>query len=142
VKIDVRNIPSEGLLREENILPAILDPDTELIALTGPVAVKAKIFRIGDTLDISAGISAMLELRCSRCLCSYSVPLEKSFRCDHHIEKDEEEADLTPYIRDELMLDYPMKPLCKDSCKGLCRVCGADLNEGGCSCGSTKEKTL
>ena len=142
MKIDARNIPAEGLLREENIPPEALDPDTELIALDAPVAVKAKIFRIGDTLDVSADIRAVMRLLCSRCLCSFSTPLEKSFRFDHLLQQGEEEADLTPYIRDELMVDYPMKPLCKDSCKGLCRICGADLNKGGCSCGSTKEKTL
>ncbi len=142
MKVDVRNIPPEGLLREENISPEELDPETELVSLSGPVAVKARIFRIGDILDINAAISAVLELRCSRCLCDYSVPLEKTFRCDHRIEAGEEEADLTPYVRDELMLDYPVKPLCNDNCKGLCRGCGADLNKGGCSCGATKEKTL
>lgn len=138
MKIDVRNIPPEGLLKEENILPEELEPETEIAALAGPVSVKARVFRIGDILDATVNISAVLEFRCSRCLSPYSVPLERAFRCDHRIEKGEEEADLTPYIRDELMLDYPIKPLCKDSCKGLCRGCGADLNKGGCSCGTTK----
>ncbi|MFA5430055.1 MAG: DUF177 domain-containing protein [Candidatus Omnitrophota bacterium] len=142
MKIDVRNIPPEGLFREENIPPEELDMETELVSLSGPVAVKARIFRIGDILDINAAVSAVLELSCSRCLCDYSLPLAKAFRFDHRIESGEEEADLTPYIRDELMVDYPVKPLCNDNCKGLCRGCGADLNKGGCSCGATKEKTL
>ncbi len=142
MKIDVRNIPPEGLFREENIPPEELDPETELVSLSGPAAVKARIFRIGDILDINVAVSAVLELSCSRCLCDYSLPLAKAFRFDHRIESGEEEADLTPYIRDELMVDYPVKPLCNDNCKGLCRGCGADLNKGGCSCGATKEKTL
>jgi len=142
MKIDIRNIPPEGLFREENIPPEELDPETEMVSLSGPVAVKAMIFRIGDILDINAAVSAVLKLNCSRCLCDYSLPLAKAFRCDHRIESGEEEADLTPYVRDELMIDYPVKPLCNDNCKGLCRGCGADLNKGGCSCGATKEKTL
>jgi uncharacterized protein len=40
--------------------------------------------------------------------------------------------DLTPIIRDYAVLDIPISQVCKPDCKGLCPVCGANLNEGDC----------
>jgi uncharacterized protein len=42
--------------------------------------------------------------------------------------------DLFPRVREELILDMPIKLLCREDCKGLCSKCGADLNEGACGC--------
>ena len=42
--------------------------------------------------------------------------------------------DLDQDIREEIILDYPIKPLCNPDCKGLCPKCGKNLNEGGCNC--------
>ncbi|HET6915863.1 MAG TPA: DUF177 domain-containing protein [Acidimicrobiales bacterium] len=42
--------------------------------------------------------------------------------------------DLQPLVRDALLLDLPLAPLCREDCKGLCPTCGADLNDGPCSC--------
>ena len=43
--------------------------------------------------------------------------------------------DLEPMIRSALILDAPYQPLCSDECKGLCPNCGANLNDGCCTCG-------
>jgi uncharacterized protein len=40
--------------------------------------------------------------------------------------------DLGPIVREYLMLEYPLKPLCKPDCQGLCTVCGENLNLGTC----------
>jgi uncharacterized protein len=42
--------------------------------------------------------------------------------------------DLGPMIRDAIVLELPLAPLCREDCKGLCASCGADLNEEGCGC--------
>lgn len=42
--------------------------------------------------------------------------------------------DLEPMVREVLLLDAPLVPLCRPDCKGLCPVCGADLNTESCSC--------
>jgi uncharacterized protein len=41
---------------------------------------------------------------------------------------------LDPIIREQLLLALPVSVLCKDECKGLCTVCGQDLNERECGC--------
>ena len=44
-------------------------------------------------------------------------------------------VDLEPLIKAALIVDAPYQPLCKDDCLGLCPNCGANLNDGPCSCG-------
>jgi len=46
----------------------------------------------------------------------------------------EGELDLGEIVREQLLLNIPMRPLCGESCKGLCPHCGANLNETTCGC--------
>jgi uncharacterized protein len=45
-----------------------------------------------------------------------------------------EDLDLEELLREQVMLNAQMKPLCSETCKGLCPKCGRDLNTGSCSC--------
>ena len=47
---------------------------------------------------------------------------------------DDERIDLAHLIMEQFQLALPMKPLCKDACKGLCPQCGTNLNTGSCDC--------
>ena len=42
-----------------------------------------------------------------------------------------------PILVEQLQLNVPMKPLCREDCQGLCAICGADKNAGACSCVET-----
>ncbi|HSM92712.1 MAG TPA: DUF177 domain-containing protein [Anaeromyxobacteraceae bacterium] len=44
------------------------------------------------------------------------------------------EIDLDPILREQVVLAMPAYPVCRESCKGLCTVCGANLNERDCGC--------
>jgi uncharacterized protein len=46
----------------------------------------------------------------------------------------DDELDLGPMVRDALVLELPLAPLCRDDCRGLCPHCGTDLNHETCSC--------
>src|SRR5688500_17431167 len=45
-----------------------------------------------------------------------------------------EEVDLAPLLREQIILAVPFAPLCSESCRGLCPVCGIDRNTGSCTC--------
>ena len=47
---------------------------------------------------------------------------------------EDDAIDLGPLVRDAIVLDLPMAPLCRADCLGLCPHCGADRNEGQCAC--------
>jgi len=44
------------------------------------------------------------------------------------------EVDLTPLVHEQTMLALPTRPLCRETCRGLCSRCGANLNAGPCDC--------
>ena len=46
----------------------------------------------------------------------------------------DDEIDLGDLVRDAVVLDLPLAPLCREDCKGLCGVCGTDRNEAACGC--------
>jgi uncharacterized protein len=63
-------------------------------------------------------------------------PVGGSFRAE---EADEERyhgkvIDLAPILREQILLSLPAYPVCRESCKGLCPVCGQNLNERECGC--------
>jgi uncharacterized protein len=86
--------------------------------------------------------SATVEVRgeCVRCLGEISDELEVDIQELYvypGVEADDDLAsrlegdliDLEPLLRDEVVLDLPFQPLCRDDCSGLCIECGADLND-------------
>ena len=93
-------------------------------------------------------IGFRVELPCARCLEARTVDLEVSvaelYRDPERREPDEEDdpgydlvddltaIDLTTLARDALLVDLPVRVLCRDDCLGLCPVCGVDRNAGDC----------
>ena len=45
-----------------------------------------------------------------------------------------DEIDLTPLVHEQTILALPTRPLCRETCRGLCPRCGANLNSGACGC--------
>ena len=80
---------------------------------------------------------AVLAASCSRCLEEFEWQFNKDVQLSYPIDSSATFIDLNPDIREDIMLDYPIKPLCKLNCEGLCLKCGKNKNEGGCNCGST-----
>ncbi len=93
-------------------------------------------------------LAATLRLECRRCLDEIQWPMEIAFDFlfDPAVQESEEEAgvftldpdaaalDLVRPLREEWVLALPGYPVCRDGCRGLCAVCGADLNESDCGC--------
>lgn len=137
MKIDANRIPPEGLILEEEISPAALDLETDIIRFHGPVKLRALVSRITNAVTASVSLNARLDTICSRCLEDFAIDFEKNIELNYPVENSDPTIDLDPDIREEIILDYPLKPLCKPDCKGLCPQCGQNLNEGGCTCGTT-----
>ncbi len=137
MKLIVNQVPAESLYLEEKIKPAELDLQTDLIKFRSDLAVKAQIYRITNALTVKLNIEALIGADCSRCLENFEWEFNKDVQFSFPLETSTTSIDLDPSIREEVILDYPIKPLCKTDCKGLCVKCGKNKNEGGCNCGST-----
>ena len=107
-----------------------------------------------DHVRAAGTVTSAVLLSCSRCLAEYTLPLASNFtifytksageELDEEIELSDEdlisvsfqgeEIDLDFEIAEQVMMEVPFKPLCSESCRGLCPECGADLNAGECGC--------
>jgi len=133
-----------------------VDEDYRVVA---PVSLAFDIFKDKQAFRLAGRVQTTLELKCSRCLEPFTIPVDQEFdlRYQPHTantgegEREIEEDDLTTafYEKDEIDLGHlmheqfvlalPMKPLCSDACKGLCAVCGTNLNTSTCDCKPTWE---
>ncbi|MDD5042861.1 MAG: DUF177 domain-containing protein [Candidatus Omnitrophica bacterium] len=137
MKIFINQVPFEGLSLEDEISPAELDLETELIKFHSGLKIKAHVERAINALIVKLSMHAVLSACCSRCLEEFEWDLDKDVQLSYPFDNSIAFVDLNPDIREEVMLDYPVKPLCSEKCKGLCVKCGKNKNEGGCNCGST-----
>ncbi len=120
----------------------------EELGLAGPVSVRGVATSLGKDVYIQCHAQGKVELVCSRCLSPFSrafeVDCEGKFvdQVDNKGQESEVETfplegavcDLDEMIGHEIVLNLPMKPLCSEECKGICPVCGKNLNQGDCGC--------
>ncbi len=137
MKIEISKISQDGLILEDDISASMLEMDEELIKFPKPIHARASVYKITNTVSVDLTLGASIIFSCSRCLEEFTVDLDKHLKLNYLVNKNDIYIDLNPDIREEIILDFPIKPLCKKDCKGLCPKCGKDLNKGGCSCGST-----
>lgn len=117
----------------------------------GPFVARGVATSIGDGVYVEAHANGNVTMLCSRCLTRFSkavnVSCEGKFVENPQVREDDEVGvyplegefcDLAEMVRQEIVLNRPMKPLCTPSCKGLCQVCGQNLNERDCGCVKTE----
>ncbi|AEH45581.1 protein of unknown function DUF177 [Thermodesulfatator indicus DSM 15286] len=153
LKIKFEDIPPEGL----DI--AFEDKRGDLIKdcypILKPIRASVHLQRWGIDVKVTGQVETEVALPCDRCLKEFSFPikgridvllepravlsrmkeelrltkddLDVIFFDGHTIEVDE-------VVREEILLAIPMRKLCHEKCKGLCPICGKDLNEGACQC--------
>ncbi|OGX40586.1 MAG: hypothetical protein A2984_00970 [Omnitrophica WOR_2 bacterium RIFCSPLOWO2_01_FULL_41_12] len=137
MKININQIPTGGLTLEEDESASALDLETETIKFPQALRIKARLFKITNIVSADVILSTALRTICSRCLNEIEIDFQKSLKLNYQVSKSEQVVDLNPEIREEIIVDYPLKPLCSQNCKGLCPKCGKNLNEGDCYCAST-----
>lgn len=108
--------------------------------------------RENKRLLIQGDVDLTVLIPCSRCLAD--VPTDIHFRIDKEFKledsgiSDEEmeetdyliglNLDIDKFVYGEILVNWPMKVLCKQDCKGICKVCGMNLNKGNCDCQRTE----
>ncbi len=134
MRIQISKIPAEGLDIEESLSPAELDINTPQIKFSQPLEFCAKVMKITNAVTVDAVLFGRMHLVCSRCLVEFEEEITRRMHLDFLLEKDQLFIELNPQIREEIIINYPIKSICKHSCKGLCPKCGKNLNEGTCTC--------
>jgi len=133
MKVNIHEIPKDGLFLEETQSGTALDIEREDLEFNQPVEIKAEVKRGFDSVDIHMEINSRMKFSCGRCLTAGFMPIAKTIDATLAI-GDEKIVDLTQIAREEIILDYPSVLLCREDCKGLCAKCGKNLNQGQCLC--------
>ena len=157
MKIQVSLIPEEG-----RQLQYRLDGDwyREYLQKGGvlefrirPADVAVTIHKVLDAVTLDIRVETSLDLDCGRCLESFLLPVRSGFRytlvpsrapegrkeelSDEDISfghYQDDLIDLDSLVFEQILLQVPMKPLCVETCRGLCVRCGVNLNTESCAC--------
>ena len=124
---------------------AELEISPEEMGIIGSVKLVGTMSNAGDVLLLQAKMQCKVQRTCGRCLKEFTgvteaEVVEKFYPAGaDNIENDafvydSDVIDITEPLREGLLLAEPMQALCKPDCRGLCPVCGADLNDGDCGC--------
>jgi uncharacterized metal-binding protein YceD (DUF177 family) len=107
--------------------------DDDLVKF-GELSYDIAVARISGGAIMSGNISVLTTMHCVRCLKTFDhVIVLKDI--NHFYEMNaEREFDLIPDLREDILVALPLKMICEEDCKGLCQICGADLNSGACAC--------
>lgn len=133
MKVLINEIPPEGLNIEGKVDPAKLGLHTKQINFSSHVHVKCFLTKTKNDLFAKCNLTAEVKETCSLCLTEFNMKLQKAVDL-HYPLQGELSIELDDGIKDEIIIDYPIRILCKQDCKGLCRQCGKNLNEGPCGC--------
>lgn len=115
------------------------DEDLKLVDVEGT----ANIGRTPQGLIVQGKFSGKTNQECVRCLTSYIQSLQWEFTELYAFKEEnvtdsglmvpeDAQIDLAPLVREYAILEFPIQPLCRPDCKGLCIECGQNLNEKDC----------
>jgi uncharacterized protein len=123
-----------------------------------PLKIRIKAFRVRELFEVQGAFQTRIRLTCSRCLKDFDTSFRSDFELTYSKElasitetsvEEEvelrvedigllnfrgEEINLRDGIQEQVVLAFPVRTLCTETCKGLCPQCGADLNQGACKC--------
>jgi len=161
--IDVHELELHRIDFDQELRPAVLDFGVD-IRQVEPLRTKGRAElveehrggRLGSVRDIRlvGKLSTRLELSCARCLEPVTQDVKRDFDLFYRpqgIDAGREELSVTDaeaeigyytgdgllleeVLREQVLLSVPLKILCRNECKGLCRQCGKNLNSGSCGC--------
>ena len=111
----------------------------EDVRVHDPMTVSGRVIGLIDAVEAEFTVSATAHLTCTRCLTEWDSFVEIEAQQFFRRVPDEEgyaiagdEIDLFEPARDELSLALPTTPVCREDCRGLCPICGTDLNSDPC----------
>ncbi len=106
------------------------------IKLKGPIKVNLDVLKTERSFVLKGDLECTLVLQCSRCLKYFDYMIEVEISDELNIEdiEDLHNINIFPHLVSDIILEIPIKPLHDENCKGLCPICGQNLNEGDCDC--------
>jgi len=161
VRITVEELELHPIVVSKTYAPGTLDYHGADFRQVAPAKVDAVAELVGSEIRIRGRVGTSLEVCCDRCLVSVTIPVEQDFDLSYRpvstiaraeeVELPEDELEvgffsgdgieLADVVTEQVILSVPMKVVCRTDCRGLCPVCGANLNFEKCGCPPTQENS-
>ena len=154
---DMKDLRHEDFKEFEALVsPASLDLAYEEVEFIEPLSCAVQLFRqVNDSVYVAADIEVKVSVLCRRCIGPFEVDVTTTLELlfavgSESLERSEaderyydgEILDISEDVRQGLILEMPVWPLCSEVCEGLCEHCGAALNHEVCSCETTDESAV
>lgn len=141
-EIKSRKEKKKSISYEFNLEPTYFDG--EMISFPFKLKTEGNIIIDDEIAIVEANIKTSIQISCSRCLKTFIYPIDIDIE-ERFTNNDEKAIDdivfvkgdiinITEIIESSIISTLPIKRLCKETCKGLCQSCGANLNNQGCNC--------
>ncbi len=138
--VNLRHLANHNLFLQGELPVRGLDIDTrdEVIRVAQPLRYDAEVQKLDQSLLLRGALRLTLDCQCVRCLKPFQHPLViANWTC--HVPLDGEDAapvvndcvDLTPYVREDILLELPRHPLCGPECRGLQRPSSVKAKKSG-----------
>jgi uncharacterized protein len=152
--LDLRHMRGTRDRVDRTYPPSAFDPQEDAFRVVGPVRLAFDLHKDRAQFRLVGHLSSVLAMPCGRCLDDFRRPVDIGFDLlylpstantgEGEVEVEDEDLgtafyrdetiDLGGLVREQLYLALPMKPLCAESCRGLCPQCGVNLNTTSCGC--------
>jgi uncharacterized protein len=150
--LDVSQMREAQARVERTYAPEALPSDVDVYRIAAPITLRCDVRKNREHYRLVGRLQTTLELVCSRCLDGFPLVVnealdvlflpqsENAGEGEREVEDEdlstayyrEGVLDLGQLIQEQFYLVVPMKPLCGEGCKGLCPVCGINLNTAAC----------
>ena len=129
--INLRLLSQETLFLQGELSPAELDFGLrdDMFNVSLPVKYDLEVEMVDDAMLVRGRFSAELECECVRCLKPFTRPLvlpeltlHLPLTGEEAVTIDNDNVDLTPFLREDMILEFPQHPLCKPDCAGLTKI--------------------
>lgn len=134
--LEIPKLPPEGERFTGEEPPDLLDLEpTSGIEVRSPVSYDLFAQVVTGELLVRGRVRAEVAQSCARCGDLFSTMVEdSSFLCAYPLRESTLEVDVSPDLRERILLRLPMVARCSESCRGVCPQCGANRNRVDCDC--------
>tara|TARA_B100001248_G_scaffold262672_1_gene260731 strand:- start:1245 stop:1808 length:564 start_codon:yes stop_codon:yes gene_type:complete len=160
--IDLGHVSEEGERREFNEKDSDFTSKLEPFLQKHAIKLRADFHKVGPHYECKGEFQATADLQCGFCTENFAYPIDEKFHeilapqwvnkmkashtpkdlMDSEVEVlaglEGEQFYLPDFINEMVAFTLPAHPRCKESCKGLCSECGANLNKEECGCSNNK----
>lgn len=134
VLFNVAQVGENGYEIIHQLKPDFLDlSENDRFHANGDVDIDLIAKNVGTSILVQGSINTVIFCECARCLEKYEYSVAINDYCEY-FDNFDDHIDLTDTIREDILLAFPTRPLCKLDCLGICSTCGTNLNISECDC--------